>query len=245
MNKEFNLYFEESMAVRDAYSLLTANVHFFTESQKFKSITITSWNPRVGKTTVAINLAISLAKAGWKTLLVDADLRKPGHYKRLNSNAVPGLSDIIVGDINLQDGLSDTSIANLNYLSCGQANDNPIELLCSPKLTESMDEIKTGYDFIICDTPALSSVIDGALVASQTDAAILIAHMGQTKLTALQRAKEQLGKANCLILGVVLNKVKKRDYVKYVESYDYFLNPARFQKNKIGRDVNFNSYRRD
>lgn len=83
------------------------------------------------------------------------------------------------------------------------------------------------YDFVLFDRPALASVIDGALVASSTEGVLLGVELGKTKLTALNNAKEQLEKARTIIMGVVMNRVKKRDYIKYVESYNYF---ARFRK---------------
>jgi Mrp family chromosome partitioning ATPase len=95
-------------------------------------------------------------------------------------------------------------------------------MLCSVKLNQFMAESQKQYDFVLFDTPALSTVIDGALVASKTDGVILIAEIGTTKLTALNRAKQQLQKADANIMGVVLTRVKKRDYIKYVESYNYF-----------------------
>lgn len=231
-SKYFEVYDQDNKAVQDAYALLTANVHFSSSKENIKTITLTSWTPKVGKTTVAINLAISLARSGWKTLLVDADIRKPGTYKRLNNQETMGLLDIIEGNIYLLDVLSSTNIPNLTYLPCGNDDYNPIELMCSPKFSELMTGIRKDYDFVLFDTPALSSVIDGALVASITDGVILVAQMGTTKVTALHSAKEQLEKANANILGVVINKVKKRDYIKYVESYDYFFDTKHFKNKK-------------
>lgn len=220
--KNFRVYDEENMAVQDAYALLTANLHFRGAKESIRTIAICSCIPKVGKTTTAINLSISMARSGWKTLMVDADLRKPGTFKRLNNEAMLGLSDIIEDNVSLQDALSTSNIPNLSYLSCGKNIQNPIEMMCSANFDKLMTEFREQYDFVIFDTPALASVIDGALVASKTDVALLVAEIGTTRLTTLNRAKEQLENANACILGVVMNKVEKRDYVKYVESYNYF-----------------------
>jgi protein-tyrosine kinase len=230
--KNFNVYDEENKAVQEAYSLLTANVHFSNNDKSIKTVTIASCMPEVGKTTIAINLAISMARSGWKTLLVDTDIRKPGNAKRISDEATQGVSDIIEGKANISEAICTTNIQNLVYLSCGKNNSNPIELLCSAKFEKFIEEVKEGYDFVIFDTPTLSSVIDGALVASKTDATLLVAEMGSTKLTTLKRSKEQLEKANANILGVVLNKVKKRDFQKYVQTYNYFFDTSRFVKKK-------------
>jgi protein-tyrosine kinase len=235
--KNFNVYNEENKAVQEAYSLLMANVHFRNVKDTIKTVTLTSCNPEVGKTTIAINLAISMARSGWKTLLVDADIRKPGSVKRLSNEVMLGISDIMDEKISVSDVMCNTNIQNLFYLSCGKNNNNPIELLCSARFEKLVMEVREQYDFIIFDTPSLSSVIDGALVASKTDATLLVAQMGTTTLTSLKRSKEQLKKANTNILGVILNKVKKRDYLKYVESYDYFFDIEQFEKKKKSKAV--------
>lgn len=230
--KNFNVYNQENKAVQDAYGLLTANVHFTNGDKTVKTITICSGTPSVGKTTIAINLAISMSRLGWKILLIDTDLRKPNSYKRLNQQLKYGLSDIMEGDMQFNEALCNTDIPNFYYLSSGENCINPLEVMSSAKFEELISEVKEQFDFVLFDTPALLSVIDGALVASKTDASIIIAEMGVTTLTVLNRVKDQLAKANVNILGVVLNNIKKRDYVKYVQSYNYFLDNKHFEKRK-------------
>ncbi|MGE5372297.1 MAG: CpsD/CapB family tyrosine-protein kinase [Solirubrobacterales bacterium] len=220
--KEFKVYDEESLAVRDAYALLTANIHFKNTQDSVKTVTITSCSPQVGKTTTAINLAISMARSGWKTLLVDADLRKPGKCKRLSQEAPAGLCDFIDGYVGFREALSVSNIPNLTYLACGQSKGNPIEQLCSARFETLTNEVKNQFDFVIFDTPALMSVVDGALVASRTDGTLMIAQIGSTSLKSMNRAKNQLEKANANVLGAIMNQVGKREYVKYVRNYDYF-----------------------
>ncbi|MEQ8174485.1 MAG: CpsD/CapB family tyrosine-protein kinase [Syntrophomonadaceae bacterium] len=220
LNKYVNIYAQVNRAVQDAYALLTANIHFSNSTGDLKTVTIISCTPKVGTTTVAINLAISLARSGWKTLMVDADMRKPGTYKRLVGKETQGENGDL--DINIREFSNNTTIPNLSYLSYGSGHDNPIELLCSPKFSEFIREARREYDFVLFDTPALSSVIDGALIASKSDRVILVAEMGKTKKASLTRAAEQLEKAQANILGVVINNIVKRDYVKYAESYNYF-----------------------
>ena len=220
----FDLYEVENMAVQDAYALLVANIHFVNEksNNSIRTLTICSYDTKVGKTTTAINLSISMARSGWKVLLVDADIRKPDSYKRLNDNTGKGLSDYIENDDNLQEVLNSTNIPNLCYLPCGRKSHNPIGLFCSAKFDAFITEIRGEYDFIIFDSPALSTVIDSALIATKTDATILVAQIGLSDEKSLARAKEQLSKADAFVMGVVLTKVRKREFKKYVESYNYF-----------------------
>ena len=225
--KTFNVYDNANKAVQDAYAMLTANIHICSDN-KLKTFVLTSCNPEEGKTSMAISLAISMANSGWKVLLVDADMRKPSDAKRLNSGAQLGLADYLSGEVELKEALCETNIPNLTYLPSGKENPNPIGLLCSTRFEELREKVQNDYQFVLFDTPALTSVIDGALVASKADGTVLVVKMGATTLTTLNRVKQQLEKLNANIIGVVLNKVKKRDYKQYYESYNYFFNPSRF-----------------
>lgn len=186
-----------------------------------------SCRPEEGKTSLAISLSISMAHSGWKVLLVDADMRKPPAAKRLNQEFQLGLSDYLTGKIEFSEALSETNITNLTYLSCGLEQSNPVELLCSSRFQELIEQAQSDYDFVLFDTPALESVVDGAIVASKVDASLMVVEMGSTKMKSVTRAKEQLESINAVILGVVLNKVKKHDYKRYYGSYNYFLNTKR------------------
>lgn len=230
--KKFNVYDNENQAVQEAYEMLTANIHISNGQRVLKTFALTSCNPEEGKTSTAISLAITMAQSGWKVLLIDADMRKPTAAKRLNQGSLFGLSDYLIGEIELAEGLCGTNIANFSYLSCGNSQKNSIGLLCSTRFESLIDNVRNEYDIVLFDTPALTSVVDGAIVASKVDAALLIVKMGVTTLTTLKRVKEQLEKLNTNILGVVLNQVKKRDYKRYYGSYNYFFNSKRFLDNK-------------
>lgn len=235
--KVFNIYNRENQTVQDAYAMLAASIHLKSSTKNIKSVVITSCKPGVGKTSMAISLSVTMTKSGWKVLLIDADMRKPTKAKRLNKDSTLGLTDYLAGDIELEEAVYNTNIHNLTYISCGEKHKNPIGLLCSARFDEMMDKLKREYDFIIFDTPALTSVADASLMAAKSDTTLLVVEMGVSNLLMLKRAKEQLEKVNAHILGVVLNKVKKRVYVSYYESYNYFFNPKKFL-NKRGSKKN-------
>lgn len=230
--KMFNVYDNDNQAVQDAYAMLTANIHISNDQKLLRTFGLTSCNPEEGKTSIAISLAITMAHSGWNVLLVDADMRKPTAAKRLNEGSQLGLSDYLAEKVELDEVLSETNITNFTYCSCGNDHRNPIGLLCSARFEELLAKVSYDYDIVLFDTPALTSVVDGAIVASKVDANLLVVRMGLTTLTSLKRVKEQLEKLNANILGVVLNKVKRRDYKKYLGSYNYFFNSKRFLKNK-------------
>ena len=235
--KLFNVYDHKNRAVQEAYAMLTANIHVSNNKNELKTIALTSCNPREGKTSLAINLSIAMAQSGWNVLFIDADMRKPSAAKRLNMGSQRGLSDYLMGEVELRDVLNRTNIPNLTHCSCGSDNPNPIGLLCSSRFRKLVGIVRNDYDIVLVDTPALSSVGDGGVVASKVDAILLTVKMGLTTLTSLKRVKEQLEELDANILGVVLNKVKKRDYKIYFESYNYFFNPKKFFKKKKGKDI--------
>ena len=232
--KTFNIYNQENMAVQDAYAMLTANIHLSGSEEPIKSLAITSCKPKVGKTSVAISLAITMAKLGWKVLLVDGDMRRPLAGKRLSGKSLLGLSDYLLGDYELKDVLCQTNVTNLTFLHSGENEGNPIGLLCSTKFEELNKLTKEEYDYVIFDTPSLSTVVDASLIASKVDATLLVVQIGETSINSLRPAKQQLEKANANLLGVVLNKVKKNDYKKFFGAFDYFMDGNKFiNKNKI------------
>ncbi|HEX9059907.1 MAG TPA: CpsD/CapB family tyrosine-protein kinase [Clostridia bacterium] len=226
--KTFNVYNQKNQAVQDAYSMLASYIHLKNGENSVKSVAFTSCKPGVGKTTLCISLAVTMAEAGWKVLLVDTDIRKPSDAKRLNSDSECGLTDYLMGSVDLSNALCKTNISNLTYISCGKNQSNPSGLLCSPKFDEFFERTKNLYDFIILDTPSLLSVSDGMIVASKADATVLAAEAGVTDITGLQRAQKMLSQVEANVIGVVLNRVKKRQYRTYFESYNYFQNAKKF-----------------
>lgn len=235
--KLFNVYDHENQAVQEAYAMLTANIQVSNSKNGLRTIALTSCNPKEGKTSLAISLSITMANFGWNVLLIDADMRKPTSAKRMNEGSQQGLADYLEGEVELDEALTETNITNFTYFSCGNDNPNPVGLLCSARFEELVDKVKNDYDIVLFDTPALSSVGDGGIVAAKVDATLLTVKMGLTALTSLKRVKKQLEELNANILGVVLNKVKRRDYKRYFESYNYFFNSKQFQSKKVKNSI--------
>ena len=233
------VYENPNKVVLDAFDMLTASMHIMNNNKEkaLRTFTITSCNPEEGKTSLAISLAFAVARTGWKTLLIDADMRKPSSAKRLSENMYFGLADYLIGGTgSLNEAITETNVSNLSYLSSGLQNKNPIDLLCSKRFEELMDIIAKHYHFVFFDTPALNAVVDAELVAAKTDATILVVRNDSTSLHDLKRIKDRLERAYATILGVVLNKVNKREYTRYVSSYNYFFNSKRFIKKKKIKD---------
>ncbi|MCX7920945.1 MAG: CpsD/CapB family tyrosine-protein kinase [Clostridia bacterium] len=228
--------------VEEAYRVLRTNIQFCGFDKKIKTLTITSCTHGEGKTTTAINLALSMAKSGMKVLLVDADLRKPMLMKHLGSNNFTGLSNLISGNSNFDEVTNATNVKNFYFIACGPKPPNPAEIIGSANFTDFLKQAEEQFDVVIIDSPPLGSVIDCAIIAAQTDGTLIVIESNAVEYRNAQRVKEQLEKANARILGVVLNKVEKSDYRNYYSNYSDFgsnkkINKSWFKKLKKSEKV--------
>lgn len=207
--------------ISEAYKSLRTNLQFCGEDKKV--VAITSCTPNEGKSSVSMQLAISLAESGKRVLLVDADLRKSvlmGRTK-VNQQGTKGLTHFLSGQCTIQDTICATNVKNFHLIYSGPFPPNPAELLGGKSFQTTIAALRKVYDYIILDTPPLGSVIDGAIVAEICDGAIMVIESGVISYRFAQEVKEQLEKSNCPILGVVLNKidVQKQSYGKYHSKY--------------------------
>lgn len=229
----FNLM---DMPTEEAYNILRTNIQFCGVVNKIKTLTVTSCNPGEGKTTISFNLAKSMVKAGLKTLLVDMDLRKPNlakvagvNWEKEAGGAAKGITDFISGDCEIEDVIYETAFKNFFIIPCGTIPPNPAELLSTEKFSRFIEDAKTyffkaakgQFDMVIFDSPPLRSVIDAAVLAAKTDGTLLVIKTGAVNYKAVQQVKEQLERVNANLVGVVLNRMKKRDHNYY---YSYYYN---------------------
>jgi protein-tyrosine kinase len=221
---ELNKLFEES------YNTLRENIRFCNTNKDIKTIAITSSKPKEGKTTIAINFAVSLANASYSVLLLDADLRKLKVNKHLGKDTSIGITDYINDNIDpVESIVYKTSIENLYYVSGGSDTHKPSEILGSLRFKELLLKLRDIYDYVIIDTPPICSVIDGSIVASLADRTVLVVETGVVEREVAERTRTQLSDANANILGVVLNRINKWDYKKFYRYYNYFWD----KKNKL------------
>ena len=187
------------------YNALRTNIQLSGED--IKIVSLTSVQPNEGKSTTSTNLAIAFARAGYKTLLIDADIRNSimsGVFK--SSAKITGLTDYLAGKTDLSQGLCETDVKNLFIIESGQSSPNPTALLQSKNFDAMMNILRRYYDYVIVDTPPIGLVIDAAIISQKCDASILVAESGSVKRKALQKAKEQLEQTGTPFLGVILNK---------------------------------------
>lgn len=212
-----------SDAVEEAVRTLRTNIQFCNTDKAVKTICLTSCIPNEGKSSISINLAVSMARDGKKVLHIDADMRKPRTYKDVTSRYNVGLSNYLSGMVELEDAIRATNIDNLDVIVCGPKPPNPAELLGTERFSQMLAVLKEKYDYVIIDTPPLGSMIDAAIVASQTDGTIMLIEYNTVDYKKAVMVKEQLEKANARILGVVINKIPRREYKQYYYyDYDYY-----------------------
>lgn len=207
--------------VSEAFRTLRTNLEFVSPDRPVHSLLITSPGPSEGKSTVAANLAISLAQAGKQVILVDADMRKPVQHDLFSLPNATGLTTALVRGV-MPDIYQDTFVPGLRVVTSGPIPPNPAELLGSSMMGALIGALASEADFVIYDTPPVIAVTDAILLAPRLDGVLLTIRLGVTSRDAAKRTKQLLSDSRSRLLGVVLNQVKPgRGYGYYYYYYYY------------------------
>lgn len=220
MQPKVNIYQSDSQVVRDAIDKVIVKVYQKKREKNHQSFLITGCSAGCGTTHTAINMAVALANAGWKTVLVDCDIRKGMTYKRLNEEVEYGLADYLMN--NKQKPICTTNIDMLYYIPCGNNVGSPVRLLCTKEMETLAGELTEEYDFVIYDFPSIGIVPDAGIMMSVVDDVILVAAVNETSKQQLEAAKSKVKSYGDKYLGVILNKLELSEYRHYVKNYDYF-----------------------
>ncbi|MEJ2102878.1 MAG: GNVR domain-containing protein, partial [Desulfobacterales bacterium] len=239
----------------EAFRALRTNLQFLRLEKKGRVFLITSAFVQEGKTVNAINLALIMAQAGNKVLLVDADLRKPLVHKYYGLTLGPGLtdyvlgnyrwnevtntiSDIMLGDFGIDDILKTPGMDTLHIITAGTKPPNPSEILSSNRFKEFLQEASKEYNFIFIDAPPVLPVADASDIATLADGVILVYMTGKIGRGVLKRVKANLENVEAKLTGVILNKVKSEagpEYYQYHSYYYYGSEPEVKKGKKIKR----------
>ena len=220
-----------SFASKEAFKRLRTNlvVSFPADDTSCHLVGITSAQPGDGKSTISLNLAYSLAELGKKTLLVDADLRRASIHDKLGIERVPGLSELIKGNINdISASVRRYASSNtqLDIIPSGEMPENPSELLNSERCARLFELLAQAYDYIVVDLPPIGAVVDAVSIAQELDGMLVVIRENACPRGLLNDCIQQLNYANATILGFVVNGAmegssKKYQYGKY-NSYGYY-----------------------
>ena len=205
----------------EAYRAVRTSLFHSAQGQGHKVIQVTSPNPGDGKTTLASNLAVSIANSGKSVLLVDADCRRPRVHKFFGLDNSVGLTSAIAEEADIPEALQESAVANLWVMTCGPKTQNPADVLTSPRLTQAFDVLKEKYDFVIVDSPPLLAVTDPSVIAARADAVLLVMRLAKNARHGAHRATEMIRSLGAEILGVVVNGVGKKAGYGYGGYYRY------------------------
>src|SRR3989475_551023 len=226
-------HFEPKAPVAEAYRTLRTNLQFARMDRPGKVFVVTSPTLQEGKTTTIVNLALTMAQSGQRTLLVGANLRRPSIYRVFGIEREPGLSDILVGNARWQDCIRTVAdllmgrfemedimaapgLDNLHIIEPGQIPPNPSELLSTEAMTTFLPEVSAEYDTVLIDAPPVLPVTDSAIAAAKADGVLLVYQAGKVGRLVLKRAKAHLESTRAKVWGVVLNDVQTE-----VSGYNY------------------------
>src|SRR5215467_13230016 len=233
-------HFDPKSPVAEAYRTLRTNIQFMRMERQGKLLVVTSPTLQEGKTTTIVNLALTMAQNGQKTLLIGANMRRPSIHRFFGIEREPGLSNILVGSAQWRDcirGVADIlmgrfemedimaapGLDNLHIIEAGPVPANPSELLSTPAMTGFLHSVRDVYDVILVDTPPILPVTDSAIVASQADGVVIVYQAGKVGRLVLKRAKVHVENVGGKVWGVVLNDVKTEiagyAYTQYYTHY--------------------------
>jgi succinoglycan biosynthesis transport protein ExoP len=202
----------------EAVRRLRTNLQFVDVADDAKSIVITSSIPGEGKSTTAINLAVSLGDAGLRVILVDADLRRPAVAGYLGLEGAVGLTTVLIGRAELRDVIQPWQRTTLDIMPAGQIPPNPSELLGSKAMTSLLKQLADNYDMVLLDSSPLLPVTDAAILSKSVGGTLVVVGADRIHRPQLQQALESLSTVDANVLGLVLNKVDRRD----AGSYGYY-----------------------
>ncbi|MGH2739803.1 MAG: polysaccharide biosynthesis tyrosine autokinase [Actinomycetota bacterium] len=208
----------------EGYRTLRTGLLFAASQNRAQAIMVTSPHAGDGKTTTAANLAIALAQANKRTILVSADFRRPRLQKFFSAsgNNSEGLTAVLSGQSRLEQAIVNPGIEGLRILFSGNVPGNPAELLGSEAMAKLIEELKGIADFVILDSAPVLAVADAMTLAPRVDAVLLVASAETTTRSALSHAREQLAQVNAMLTGVVLNELDPTKATTYPYYYGYY-----------------------
>ncbi len=221
-------YEDPKSPISESYRSLRTNISYAsTIDKKIKSLLISSSQPGEGKSTTTANLAIAFAQLRKKTVLVDADLRKPVQHNVFGHPRGPGLSEFLIGQVtDLESIIHDTKVENLSIITAGGLPPNPSELLGSEAMSKLVDRLEQEYDMVLFDSPPIVAVTDASMISSELDAIALVVKAGQTERSAVDRALDTVKNVKAPLIGAILNGASQESlggkYAYYYSYYNYY-----------------------
>ena len=216
------VHFEPNSRAAEAYRAIRTSVFFGVPEGKAKTILITSAESLEGKTTLASNLAITMAQAGQKTLLLDADFRNPMQYQVFEMNGSDGLVSLLSGTTTLERAIQASGIEGLELLPCKTQLVNSAEIINSKSFAKLVKDLSDRYDRVIIDSPPVLPVTDAQILAAISDVTLLVLRADKSTRKNSRLARDGLLSVGAHLLGVVVNNASKKGRYGYHSEYGYY-----------------------
>lgn len=192
--------------IAEAFKHLRTNLSFSSNGQVLKTLLVTSSKPGEGKSTILANLAIAFSQLGKRVVAVDGDMRKPTLYTFFGCHPEPGLSDFLLGDMQLDQIIQQTKVDNLHFIGSGVKSSKTSELISSPLMKRFLEIVQQHYDIVLIDSPPVLAGTEPTILSTLTDQVIMVVSAGDTRYSELHRAIEEISEPQGKVPGVVLNK---------------------------------------
>jgi capsular exopolysaccharide family len=206
--------------ISEAYRTLRTNLQYAETDRPLQLLMVTSAGPEEGKSTTIMNLAVTYAQMERRTILVDADLRKPTAHFTFGLSNRTGLSHVLSGQADLREVIKESRIPGLDILTSGPVPPNPSELLGSSRMDDLLGKLREQYDIVLIDTPPVLAVADAQVVASRSDGVLLVVNARTGKRQHAIKARNALQFVQARIVGIALNQTAHRDAGPYYEYVD-------------------------
>lgn len=204
--------------ISEKFRGIRSNIMFSNAENEIGSLLVTSEKTISGKSTISANIAVTYAQAGYKTLIIDGDMRKPTQHYIFDLPNNSGLSNLIINKATYSDSIEESNVDNLAILTAGPTPPNPSELITSSKFETIFNELLDHYDFIVIDTPPVNTVTDAQVYAQTVKNCVLVIDAEKNNKIEVKKAKDLLNKSDGKLLGAVLNKMpvdKNSSYYYY------------------------------
>ncbi len=211
--------------VAESCRTVRTNILFMSPENPARRLLITSASPQEGKSTVCINLGITMAQSGSRVVMMDTDMRRPRLHKTFGLSGSLGLTTAILGEAEIAQVIHSSDVPNLDVVPCGPIPPNPTELFHTERFRRMIDELSERYDRIIFDSPPVLVVADPLILSNMMDGVVLVVKSASTSSDLARRAVRQLKDVNARILGAVINDLdlEHRDYgYYYYHQYSYY-----------------------
>jgi receptor protein-tyrosine kinase len=203
----------------EAFRKLRTNIGFLGVEHPIRVLLVTSPVASEGKTTCALNLAVAYADAGFRTLLLEADLRRPSLHRVFGLSGTDGLTTVIIGETLPNHAIRNGEVPNLQCMIAGAIPPNPVELLESEQMGELLQRLRTHFDMVVVDSPPIIPVADSVALAARCDGVVVVARAGSTHRDRLVEAVRQVERSGGRFLGILINEIRPSDSPYEYEYY--------------------------